>query len=126
MYLHFHLPMHLSTHRGHLLKSSLPAPQLLIMSPSYAGEIVAVCTEHAANLLCEQLELAGKVDYQFKQDPHKEYMFELTYKDHKHFVDIDSNSCSCSFSKTLGLPYRHAFAARKKTRSCRFLHLNGR
>ena len=73
---------------------------------------MCVCTEHAANLVCEQLELAGKVDYQFKQDPHKEYMFELTYKDHKHFVD--SNSCSCSFLKTLGLPCRHIFAARRK------------
>ena len=80
----------------------------------YAGEIAAVCTEHAANLVCEQLELAGKVNYQFKQHPYKEYMFELAYKDHKHFVDIDSNSCSCSFSKTLGLPCRHVFAARKK------------
>lgn len=77
----------------------------------YAGEIAAVCTEHAANLVCEQLELAGKVNYQFKQHPHKEYMFELTYKDHKHFVDINSNSCSCSFSKTPGLPCRHVFAA---------------
>jgi len=33
----------------------------------YTGEIAAVCTEHAANLVCEQLELAGKVDYHLRK-----------------------------------------------------------
>lgn len=80
----------------------------------YTGEIAAVCREHAANLVCEHLELGGKVDYQFKQDPHKEATFELSYKDHKQFVNIDSNSCTCTFSKTLGLPCRHVFAAPKR------------
>ena len=80
----------------------------------HASEIAAICTEHAANLVCEQLELAGKVDYQFKQDLHEENTFEIRYKDHKHFVNIDSNSCTCTFSKTLGLPCRHMFAARRR------------
>lgn len=48
----------------------------------HTSEIAAVCTEHAANIVCEH---AGKVDYQFKQDPHED-MFELSYKDHKHLT----------------------------------------
>ena len=78
-----------------------------------ANEITSVCTEHAANLVCEQLEIAIKIDYQIKQEPHDNFMYEHCYKDKTHFVNIDSNSCSCTFSKPLGLPCRHLFATRK-------------
>ena len=77
-----------------------------------ANEITSLCTEHAANLVCEQLEIAMKIDYQITQEPRDNFMYEPCYKDKTHFVNIDSNSCSCMFSKTLGLPCRHLFATR--------------
>ena len=78
---------------------------------SGAAKVAAVCTEHAANLICEQLEVARKVEYQLTKSGDSE-VFELTYKDHKHYVNASLNSCSCSFQKTLGLPCRHLFVVR--------------
>ena len=75
----------------------------------YVNEITSVCIEHAANLVCEQLEIAMKIDYQIKQEPHDDFTYELCYKNKTHFVN-SSNSCSCTFSKTLGLPCRHLLA----------------
>ena len=48
---------------------------------SGAAEVATVCTEHAANLICEQLEVARKVEYQLTKSSDGE-IFELTYKDH--------------------------------------------
>lgn len=76
-----------------------------------AVEVAAVCTEHAANLICEQLVVANKVEYKITKVVQTSN-FELTYKDHKHCVNVDLNCCSCSFQKTLGLPCCHLFAVR--------------
>jgi len=73
-------------------------------------EITAVYAEHAAKLVCEQLEVARKIKYKVTEGQANRY--ELVYKDHKHFVDIDSSSCSCAFQKTLSLPCRHLFVVR--------------
>ena len=47
---------------------------------SGAAEVTAICTEHAANLICEQLEVAKKVEYKLTKCIQDE-IFELTYKD---------------------------------------------
>jgi len=74
------------------------------------AEITAVCTENAAKLVYEQLEVVRKIKYKVTEGQANRY--ELVYKDHKHFVDVDSSSCSCAFQKTFGLPCRHLFVLR--------------
>ena len=59
-----------------------------------AVEVVTVSTEHAANLICEQLVVANKVEYKITKVSSG---FELMYKDHKHCINVDMSCCSCSF-----------------------------
>ena len=54
------------------------------------NEIISVCTEHAANLVCEQFEITIKIDYWIKQEPH-DFMYDFATKILSHFVNIDSN-----------------------------------
>ena len=63
-----------------------------------AAEVLAVCTEYAAKLVCEQLKVIRKIEYKVTKSQANSY--ELVYKDRKHFVDVASSSCSCCFQKT--------------------------
>ena len=51
-------------------------------------EVAAVCTEHAANLKCEQFVVANKVEYKITKVGQTS-AFELMYKNHKH--------CQCRY-----------------------------
>lgn len=68
-------------------------------------EIRSVCTQYAADLILKQLELAESIPYEITID---ETEVVLKYKEHSHLVSLSSNSCSCTFRRTLLMPCRHA------------------
>lgn len=77
-------------------------------------EILAIhssCTSYAAKLTTEQLLLSKKINYDVNAPA--EGTAELIYGTHHHFVQVDKATCSCSFSKTMGLPCRHVFVVRQ-------------
>ena len=101
------------------MKSSLPLPQLLIMSPMLVKLQLSVQNMlqpqfvNIQNLLARSITSSSRILTK-NTCLSSTYMFELNYKDFKHFVNIDSNRFFCSFSKTLGLPCQHAFAVQRK------------
>ena len=74
-------------------------------------EITSSCTAYSAERIVEQLKLSQKVAYEVTQE-REHGTFLVTYRDHKHHVSLPTHSCSCSFSKTMGLPCRHLFVVR--------------
>ena len=80
--------------------------------------ISSSCTAYAAKLVTEQLYLSIKINYEVQ--PPSEGVIEVLYGTHRHDVQVDKAICSCAFSKTMGLPCRHVFVAR---RSLDYLHV---
>ena len=83
-----------------------------------AVEVAAFCTEHAANLICEQLVVANKIEYKITKVGQAS-AFELMYKDHKYCVNVDMSCCSGSFQKTLAttcLWFEHTWALQYLTK----------
>ena len=80
-------------------------------------EVVAIsssCTEYATSLTIEQLNVSSKIEYKVQLPIGPQGAVEVTYGDHHHFVHLKEGTCSCAFSKTMGLPCRHIFVARRK------------
>ncbi len=76
-------------------------------------EITSTCTAYAADRVVEQLKLSQTIQYQLTSESDGMMPdFVVAYNDHHHRVSLATNSCSCSFSKTMGLPCRHLFVVR--------------
>lgn len=74
-------------------------------------EVTSSCTSYSAERIIEQIKLSQEVSYEITSESDDE-KFSVTYKDHQHHVNLPSCSCSCGFSKTMGLPCRHLFTVR--------------
>ena len=90
--------------RNCAVESSGEHPEVSMISSS--------CTAYAAKLAIEQLHLSIKIKYEVQ--PPSEGIVEVIYGSHHHCVQADKAICSCTFSKTIGLPCRHLFVAKQK------------
>ena len=73
-------------------------------------DIVASCTQYAAQLVVKQVQLANKVDYSISVDDKGNTIVQ--YKESVYTVNSTATSCSCSFMTTLGIPCRHIIKVR--------------
>ena len=77
-------------------------------------EIRAACTQYAATMIVEQLKLAHSVGYQISEKDGENVLVSPSGRSHSVHLDGDiGNACSCSFHRTVHMPCRHIFAARR-------------
>lgn len=88
------------------VESSTEHPEVLAISSS--------CTEYATKLMIEQLNVSSKIEYEVQPPTELEEDVEVIYGSHHHLVHIKEATCSCAFYKTMGLPCRHIFVAKRK------------
>ena len=89
-----------------------------VMKSSYhqsikgCSEVEAICIQYASNKISEQMKLATSVQYVFSQ---REGIVEVTSPNKPvYFVKpSDDITCTCTFYKTMFMPCRHIFAARR-------------
>lgn len=72
-------------------------------------DITSSCTSDVATRIVEQLKLSQKLQYEIREGEDA----TVLVCNHQHYhVTLSEHRCSCSFSKTMGLPCRHLFAVR--------------
>ena len=74
-------------------------------------DITSSCTAYSAKFIIEQLKLSQEVQYKIEPESEGDE-YTVIYSDHEHHVSLIGHCCTCSFSRVMGLPYRHIFAVR--------------
>lgn len=75
------------------------------------SEITSSCTAYAAERVIEQLNVSLKIPYSVSSEDVNGSIL-VSYKEKQYELSLSSHTCSCTFSRTMGLPCRHIFAAR--------------
>lgn len=75
------------------------------------SEIQSVCTQYAADMIVNQLKVAKSVDYEVKLSKENTEAI-VSYQDRSYTVSVDKGTCSCTFQRTMLMPYRHVLKCR--------------